>query len=205
MPASLQPANFTVSFWGKSGTAGNDASTVYTTAERPFLLTIENDGSLTGVIKNSCDEYSAAGIFQNNQWVHAVLTYDGQQLKMYLNGSLVANRSCGGLAIDYTSGPEMLISGGKGSDDVRIYNRALSATEVQQLYKIGSVRRGVPTPPSFLRASSATGRSTAPRLIGIPIPPPTSPATATPECSLEFSTAGPRGACRQLRHRRLVR
>jgi Concanavalin A-like lectin/glucanases superfamily len=39
----------------------------------------------------------------------------------------------------YNSGPTSFFNG--MVDDVRIYNRALSATEVKQLYKCGKVKR----------------------------------------------------------------
>ncbi len=72
-----------------------------------------------------------------NQWVHLVGTYDGSTMKLYVNGSQVSSQPQTG-GIDVTSG--VLRIGGnsywgeffKGRiDEIRIYNRALSASEIQ--------------------------------------------------------------------------
>ncbi len=72
-----------------------------------------------------------------NAWKHVAGTYDGSALKLYVNGSLAATTPVGG-AIPVSAGA--LRVGGNSLwgeyfrgriDDVRIYNRALSASEVQ--------------------------------------------------------------------------
>ncbi|MGR9108006.1 MAG: LamG-like jellyroll fold domain-containing protein [Gammaproteobacteria bacterium] len=71
-----------------------------------------------------------------NQWTHVASTYDGQNQRFYVNGVEVANRSENGL-ID-VSGGNLRIGGNSvwGEffdgyiDEVRIYNRALTETEV---------------------------------------------------------------------------
>lgn len=77
-------------------------------------------------------------------WHHVAGTYDGTSLNIYVNGALQNTLAATG-AIDPSTGP---INIGRdennyghffGSiDDARIYNRPLSATEIQQLYQIGS-------------------------------------------------------------------
>jgi hypothetical protein len=72
-----------------------------------------------------------------NAWAHLAATYDGANLRLYVNGVQVASSAVTG-AIATTSGP-LRIGGNtiwsewfKGTiDDVRVYNRALSAAEVQ--------------------------------------------------------------------------
>jgi len=84
-------------------------------------------------------EYNAAGTanIPLNTWTHLAATYDGTTLKLYVNGTLVTSTSVSG-NITVTNG--MLRIGGNSIwnewfrgliDEVRIYNRALSVTEIQ--------------------------------------------------------------------------
>jgi hypothetical protein len=73
-----------------------------------------------------------------NTWTHLAATYDGAQLRLYVNGVLRASKAVTG-SIPNSSGA--LRMGGnnvwssewlKGDlDEVRVYNRALSVTEIQ--------------------------------------------------------------------------
>jgi glucose/arabinose dehydrogenase len=72
-----------------------------------------------------------------NTWTHLATTYDGASLRLYVNSTQVASISVGGV-IPASTGALRL--GGNAvwgewfqgqMDDVRLYNRALSATEIQ--------------------------------------------------------------------------
>jgi hypothetical protein len=72
-----------------------------------------------------------------NAWTHLASTYDGTTLRLYVNGTQVATRAVTG-AMRTSTG--VLRIGGNSIwsewfagliDDVRVYNRALTATEVQ--------------------------------------------------------------------------
>ena len=72
-----------------------------------------------------------------NAWTHVAVTFDGANLRLYVNGTLVRMTAIGGSIIASTGA---LRIGGNSIwpewfngqiDDVRIYNRALSAGEVQ--------------------------------------------------------------------------
>jgi hypothetical protein len=85
-----------------------------------------------------------------NKWHHLVMTWNGSNLREYLDGVQVSNTAqtltpgaYSGIAL--TIGTDTL--GGvtpwkwRGSlDDVRVYNRALSAQEIQQLYALGAAK-----------------------------------------------------------------
>lgn len=83
-----------------------------------------------------------------NQWNHAVATFKGGQfLRLYLNGSLVAESTSGiySQVTDAANFPHKIgvMSHGYGQfngliDDVRIYNRALSSQEISSLYNSGN-------------------------------------------------------------------
>jgi hypothetical protein len=75
-----------------------------------------------------------------NRWTHVVATYDGTKLRLYINGKLDSTQTMTtpqGSASFFRIGKRSWITGfWKGSlDDVRIYNRALSTSEVTQLYR----------------------------------------------------------------------
>jgi hypothetical protein len=72
-----------------------------------------------------------------NMWTHLAATYNGTILRLYVNGSEVANSSVSG-PIQVSDG--VLRIGGNSSwgdffkgriDEVRIYNRALTVNEIQ--------------------------------------------------------------------------
>jgi hypothetical protein len=82
-----------------------------------------------------------------NQWKHIVVTYDGQQQKMYLDGELHNSRNAA-FDVFTPQNPESLTIGAGFTehntplgpkdgliDDLRIYNRALSDIEIQNLYQ----------------------------------------------------------------------
>ncbi len=81
-----------------------------------------------------------------NMWYHIVGTFDGSQIKIYENGVLKNTTSYSASIADTTNAPYIGTAGGyqffSGPiDDVRIYNRALSAYEVGQLYNSNIFRR----------------------------------------------------------------
>ena len=103
---------------------------------------------------------SIAQIFGNvltaNTWVYATLTYDGTSAKIYENGLLIGSNSITG-SMDYTAygSPYYLNIGRKANDGsyisgsiglVKLYNRALSATEIQQNYNQFKTRFNRTTP-----------------------------------------------------------
>jgi glucose/arabinose dehydrogenase len=72
-----------------------------------------------------------------NAWTHVALTYDGATLRLYVNGTQVATGAASG-AIQSSTNP--LWIGGNNPygeyfqgliDEARVYNRALSATDIQ--------------------------------------------------------------------------
>jgi hypothetical protein len=82
------------------------------------------------------DVYSINDII-TNQWTHLVGTYDGSNVVLYVNGAIQNSNSLTG-DLRNSNGALTFSSSGRyfngNIDDVRIYNRALSADEVKQLY-----------------------------------------------------------------------
>jgi hypothetical protein len=89
-----------------------------------------------GVVNGST--YSATGtVLTLNTWTHLAATFDGTTIQFYKNGALAGSRAAPG-ALPIT--PNSLFIGGNSVfgeyfsgviDEVRIYNRALAAAEIQ--------------------------------------------------------------------------
>jgi hypothetical protein len=80
----------------------------------------------------------------NNTWVHLFVTYDGTRIRAYVNGVERYNAAASG-AVKSNGDPFAIGARGDGNekfngkiDEVRIYSRALSAAEVQQVYDLGT-------------------------------------------------------------------
>jgi len=124
-PTSLTTGGKTVFSKEKSGGA---VYNLYANEDANVPLSSFNDGSYRVI--------SGPSQLPANQWAHLVSTYDGQYQRIYVNGVEVAKRAQTGL-IQQSTGA--LRIGGNSVwgeyfqgyiDEVRIYNRALTATEV---------------------------------------------------------------------------
>ena len=94
------------------------------------------EGELAGQGKAHQDLAALASL-EPNLWSHLALTYDGAKLRLYVNGELVATKAVLKPPTPATAGPLTIgcarLTGSyfKGRiDEVRIYNRALGAGEV---------------------------------------------------------------------------
>lgn len=99
-------------------------------------------------------DFVNVGSFENNNWYHLAMTYNastGDWVK-YINGEEVHSETLSG-TIKTSSEPLMIgddprDSGTKANatiDEVRIYNRSLSAGEVEQLYTVQGENREIDT------------------------------------------------------------
>ncbi|WP_164821530.1 LamG domain-containing protein [Paenibacillus koleovorans] len=115
-----------------------------------YRLAISPGGSASLAVKTANNGWYTAGttasspaVIGTGTWVHLVGTYDGTTVKIYLNGSLAGTgaSAISGVIYNGTSplrfgyGSSFNIAYTNGTvDEVRIYNRALNATEVLALY-----------------------------------------------------------------------
>ncbi|MDO8716956.1 MAG: LamG-like jellyroll fold domain-containing protein, partial [Dehalococcoidales bacterium] len=85
--------------------------------------------------------------YSTKRWEHLFCVYDdtAKIVYGYMNGVLVSSSSAGDGTITYPAFgfQRMLFEGGQVFDDARFYNRALSAGEVTQLYKLGAAKLAV--------------------------------------------------------------
>jgi len=104
-----------------------------------------------------------ASSFALNEWTHVAATFagmNGSNGHMYFNGvecGYDARSSATGALSSDAAGPLRISSSQQAGsfDEVRVYNRALSASEVAELYRLGAARMKVNTP--ITKAGSQSG------------------------------------------------
>jgi alpha-tubulin suppressor-like RCC1 family protein len=121
---------------------------------------------------STVDFLSSSGTLPLRTWIYVVVTFDpagtGNNKNLYINGALNAAKNAGATAMTYdtSSSTGRLFFGQNGSnseqfkgalDDVRIYNRALTAAEVTQLYAFQTSALQVPRTMGIDYSTGATG------------------------------------------------
>jgi hypothetical protein len=82
-------------------------------------------------------QYASSVISFDNSWRYVVGTYDGKNVRLYLNGELVSSVPESGIMVPAASSVT-LGTGFVGSlDEIRIYNRALGQDEIKELMNMG--------------------------------------------------------------------
>jgi hypothetical protein len=110
------------------------------------LLLDKSNGTLVFYAAGVGQAVSSAGAISPNTWYHGLATYDGSNVKLYINGTLVAT-SAATANIGQSGGP--LVIGGaaesgnnngmKGMiDEVKIWNVALTPEQIQAVYSATS-------------------------------------------------------------------
>ena len=137
-PVGLQTTN-TISLWIKLDTIGPG------TYHYPIDLGALNNNWIevlpTGVFRTGNSQASAldTGQLEVDQWYMLTRTFDGSTLTAYINGQM------SGFMPQLPNDPTRITIGSSGNglyghigsvDDVYIYDRALSPTEVQTLYSV---------------------------------------------------------------------
>lgn len=139
--ASSFPATnaLTLSAWVKSNNISRAQNII--SRNGPYFLRITNSTIKCCVYTGTWFMGNGSTTLSSNTWYHLVLTYDGSNVRGYVNGvqDLVGAKtgnltSFSSTRIGYTTGGEDAPFDGL-IQDVRIYNRALSPEEVGILYK----------------------------------------------------------------------
>jgi len=121
-------------FWG-SGIFGTED------AKDGFILEVMGSGG------TNYNNVQTALIVADGSWHHVVTTRVGATLTLYRDGALVTSSTGAGTAnvssgVNTRFGISACVPGGRAYlngaiDDVRVYNRALSADEIKRLYNLG--------------------------------------------------------------------
>ena len=161
---NFRPANLTVEGWVSFSSYGGARvlfGKLYGSSQESFLVWLQ-DTTLYGVVSTPggfSPFLNHALPMQLGRWYHVALTFDdtNDTQTLYLNGGAVASSAVTGSLV-YDSGPFMI--GGElenGSpaffhhgliDEVTLYNRALSAPEINAIFAADSVGRCPLTVPA---------------------------------------------------------
>jgi hypothetical protein len=147
-------------------------STISSAGGTRLRFRLKTGGSTTTLIASNGD-------LAENQWLHAAAVYDGTTMKLFLDGALVGNTDKTGALSQDPSVPvwiggnpiEATAKPWRGRiDDVRIYNRALSADELVALpppseqsiftdgFESGDLSRWSSTPKGSLQVQAGSAR-----------------------------------------------
>ncbi len=165
--------NITIELWMKSGqtNANSDWKGIVTKGNSTAWQLKAESGAktLNWCFGTSVNSYQLTGTRNVNdeQWHHVAATYDGTNMFIYVDGTLDASQAATGLIVPNSD----LVCIGANSkayvpscgcqepgyffngliDEVSIYNRALTASEIQAIYAAGSAGKcpPSPTPPSI--------------------------------------------------------
>jgi hypothetical protein len=160
---SLNPPNqITIEAWYQPVSfigGGNDGilDKPFTSFNTPFYqyhLGVRGDGFNihpatfgfdTTINNNWIDIYSDQGVWKAGQWYHIIGMYDGSAVKLYINSQLITSKPALGQINSYGmnvrigdyANHERFLYG--TIDEIRIYNRSLSADEVKANYESASI------------------------------------------------------------------
>ncbi len=124
--------------------SGNDSLLTYGSEETPQKKIILSKGEDAYALEMSSDGSTLYGYINNNEistsvstpteWHHYALTYSGSYQKLYIDGALANSSALSGAISTNTNNLTIgkLFSG--TIDEVRIYNRALTADEIKMHY-----------------------------------------------------------------------
>jgi glucose/arabinose dehydrogenase len=169
--AALELTNaMTLEAWVKPTTSRLHAPVIAKETSSFYTYKLEAGGEVKGVPEGfisdapwSWEDAEDTKVLPNGAWSHIALTYDGTNMRFYVNGVLVSTRIAAKPTVD---GLKLLIGAYKTTnfyegliDEVRIYNRALSAAEIGTDMNTAVVSSGPgdTTPPSQPANLTATG------------------------------------------------
>lgn len=111
-----------------------------------YMLYLSTLGRPAVYFKNpSGNSFSATGSVdvRDGLWHHWAGTFDGRYLRMYVDGALVGETDTGGTTVRTTTSNLRIGYGYNGytkmlADEVRIYNRVLTDSEISEIYIKGT-------------------------------------------------------------------
>ncbi|HEX5397670.1 MAG TPA: LamG-like jellyroll fold domain-containing protein [Verrucomicrobiae bacterium] len=174
---SLNPPRFSLAAWIKTDYTDKVWRRIFDKSfPKSFDLTmggdVPNGRSFRGVVGLEIgDAWAGSGMkVADDRWHHVVGTFDGAELRLYVDGQLrrrtAVKTKPAPTPVDLTIGHNPPTAGGGDDssfngemDDVMMFNRALSAAEVQALF---TTQGGVSAPPRTKTAAPAPAPAAKP-------------------------------------------
>ncbi len=145
--AKITPARITVSAWVKKNSANRRivCADSNSGSGRSYILKITSAAAIEWDVWNQSGSFGqAAGGVLDSEWRLVTGTWGGTTVRAYIDSVEVSNAALSGTSIRTSVAAYMWFGcqGGTNEewdgnmDEVRIYNRALSASEVKELYEL---------------------------------------------------------------------
>jgi hypothetical protein len=158
--SSLQLTNFTVATWFRTSTPTSGTNISYIVNKGGIGLDSNGTNLNYGIWMTDSEEIEAGfetingteyfiespRVYNDSKWHYAVARYDGSEVKLYIDGVLVANKSS--ISSPDSTGTQPVRIGANslflkeyftGSiDEVRIWNRSLTSSEIKDGYYNGT-------------------------------------------------------------------
>lgn len=146
VPNPALSGGFTYSTWVKSAAYSSDVFTndqFFMRAQPPGENATQPWECFVWLSDGSVEPRANSGVGSTDHlWHHVVCTWDGTYLKIYVDGLYRSQSTRAGTLRGVTNGASIGPSLNGADDDVRFYNRPLSAAEVAQLYAQGGGKIG---------------------------------------------------------------
>ncbi len=138
----------TLAAWVKTSATNDYSGIIYkVSGNNGYQMSFNTSGAVRANFYNGSGAitpiYSASNVEDNN-WHFVVATYDGTTAKIYVDTVLGATAPTGSSYVTAVSDTSLIIGNDSSAasryyngllDDVRVYNRALSANEIQRIYE----------------------------------------------------------------------
>lgn len=145
-PPDILPglSEFTIAFWMDTDTDGSQG--IYTTGNFETFIQTQSSGTLRFEVTtgNGDTQVNASGAYSTNTPVFLCCVYDGSSVIVYKNDAnqVDSNSQSGTVSSDSGTryiGTDTFNPFSGNLDDIRIYDKGLTPTEVSDLYNNGSI------------------------------------------------------------------
>ncbi|MBE2178878.1 MAG: LamG domain-containing protein [Chthoniobacterales bacterium] len=138
---------FSISAWFKTSQTGNTNRFIVgnEAEDTDYLMIMEHGGGVYANLRGASQIGGGGGTYNDNEWHHAVLTYDGSTLKLFIDGTLFDSAANVGviaptplyIGANQTGSHGFGGSGTAHIDAVGLWDRALINEEIALLYAEG--------------------------------------------------------------------